>query len=51
MSIESNEKTARAVVGFDTAEGRFELHNTFKTFDGPPGREQHGFPPLTAMAD
>lgn len=33
------------------ADGRFELYKTSKKFDGPPGREQHGFPPLTAMAD
>ena len=33
------------------ADGRFELYKTSKRFDGPPGREQHGFPPLTAMAD
>lgn len=30
---------------------RFELYKTFKKFDGSPGREHHGFPPLTAMAD
>lgn len=33
------------------ADGRFELYKTSKKFDGPPGREQHGFPPLTAMED
>ena len=33
------------------ADGRFELYKTSKKFDGSPGREQHGFPPLTAMAD
>jgi len=27
------------------ADGRFELYKTSKRFDGPPGREQHGFPP------
>jgi uncharacterized protein len=26
------------------ADGRFELYKTSKAFDGPPGREQHGFP-------
>jgi len=26
-------------------DGRFELYKTSKRFDGPPGREQHGFPP------
>lgn len=25
-------------------DGRFELYKTSKRFDGPPGREQHGFP-------
>ena len=33
------------------ADGRFELYKTSKKFDGSPGREQHGFPRLTAMAD
>jgi aryl-alcohol dehydrogenase-like predicted oxidoreductase len=33
------------------ADGHFELYKTSKKFDGPPGREQHGFPPLTALAD
>ncbi|MBD2048219.1 aldo/keto reductase [Coleofasciculus sp. FACHB-64] len=27
------------------ADGRFELYKTSKKYDGPPGREQHGFPP------
>jgi aryl-alcohol dehydrogenase-like predicted oxidoreductase len=26
------------------ADGRYELYKTSKRFDGPPGREQHGFP-------
>ena len=33
------------------ADGRFELYKTSKKFDGAPGREHHGFPPLTAMPD
>jgi len=33
------------------ADGRYELYKTSKKFDGPPGREQHGFPPLSAMPD
>ena len=33
------------------ADGSFELYKTSKKFDGSPGREQHGFPPLSAMAD
>lgn len=33
------------------ADGRFELYKTSKKFDGSPGREQHGFPPLNAMPD
>jgi aryl-alcohol dehydrogenase-like predicted oxidoreductase len=31
------------------ADGRFELYKTSKKYDGPPGREQHGFPPPTAL--
>jgi aryl-alcohol dehydrogenase-like predicted oxidoreductase len=31
------------------ADGRFELYKTSKRFDGPPGREQHGFPPQKEM--
>jgi len=26
-------------------DGRFELYKTTAKFEGPPGREQHGFPP------
>ena len=33
------------------ADGRFELYKTSKKFDGPPGRERHGFPSLTALTD
>ena len=33
------------------ADGRFELYKTSKKFDGPPGREQHGFPSPTKMTD
>jgi hypothetical protein len=32
------------------ADGRFELYKTSKAFDGPPGRKQHGFPPLKDLA-
>lgn len=31
------------------ADGRYELYKTSKRFDGPPGREQHGFPPPEKM--
>jgi len=31
------------------ADGRFELYKTSMRFDGPPGREQHGFPPPEKM--
>jgi hypothetical protein len=31
------------------ADGRFELYKTSKRFDGPAGREQHGFPPPEKM--
>jgi uncharacterized protein len=30
------------------ADGRFELFKTSKAYDGPIGRKQHGFPPLSA---
>jgi uncharacterized protein len=30
-------------------DGRFELYKSSKKFDGPPGREQHGFPPQESM--
>ncbi|MEN9675209.1 MAG: hypothetical protein RIS76_1105 [Verrucomicrobiota bacterium] len=33
------------------ADGRFELYKTSKKFDGSPGREYHGFPPLTDLAE
>jgi aryl-alcohol dehydrogenase-like predicted oxidoreductase len=33
------------------ADGRYELYKTSKRFDGQPGREQHDFPPLSAMPD
>lgn len=33
------------------ADGRFELYKTSKKFDGSPGREHHGFPPLTTLTD
>jgi aryl-alcohol dehydrogenase-like predicted oxidoreductase len=32
------------------ADGRFELYKTSKKFDGPPGREQHGFPSQKEMS-
>jgi len=32
-------------------DGRFELYKSSKRFDGPPGREQHGFPPQEKMPD
>jgi uncharacterized protein len=31
------------------ADGRYELYKVSMEFDGPPGREQHGFPPKKAM--
>jgi aryl-alcohol dehydrogenase-like predicted oxidoreductase len=31
-------------------DGRFELYKTSATFEGPIGREQHGFPPLDEMS-
>jgi aryl-alcohol dehydrogenase-like predicted oxidoreductase len=32
------------------ADGRYELYKTSKSFDGPPGRKQHGFPPAEDLA-
>lgn len=32
------------------ADGHFELYKTSKQFDGPPGREQHNFPPLEKLS-
>lgn len=32
------------------ADGRLELYKTSKAFDGPPGRKQHGFPPVEDLA-
>ena len=37
--------TLRMRVAKVAADGRFELYKTSKKYDGPPGREQHGFPP------
>jgi hypothetical protein len=34
----------RARVRASAADGRFELYKTSMRDDGPPGREQHGFP-------
>ncbi|MDQ3624962.1 MAG: aldo/keto reductase [Verrucomicrobiota bacterium] len=31
-------------------DGRFELYKSSMQFDGPPGREQHGFPPKKELA-
>jgi predicted aldo/keto reductase-like oxidoreductase len=31
------------------ADGRFELYKTSIRYEGPPGREQHGFPPPSAQ--
>ncbi|BAC89835.1 aldo/keto reductase [Gloeobacter violaceus] len=56
--LEQNLRVARGFVPFDqkqlaamrsqyatlAADGRFELYKTSKKYDGPPGREQHGFP-------
>jgi predicted aldo/keto reductase-like oxidoreductase len=32
------------------ADGHFELYKTSKKFDGPPGRKQHDFPSVEALA-
>lgn len=39
----------RARCATHAADGRFELYKTSKRFDGPPGREQHGFPSQKEM--
>jgi aryl-alcohol dehydrogenase-like predicted oxidoreductase len=33
------------------ADGRFELYKTSMQFEGPPSREQHGFPPKEQASD
>ncbi len=40
----------RERVAEHAADGRFELYKTSIKFDGPPGREQHKFPPLEELA-
>ncbi len=61
--LRENLRTARTFVPMDRAErtayekqcadaaedGRFELYKTTAKFEGPPGREQHGFPPKEEM--
>lgn len=61
--LRENLRTARAFVPMDRAErltyekqcaadaadGRFELYKTTAKFEGPPGREQHGFPSKEEM--
>ncbi len=48
MSLE--EKNAhRAKCAAYAGDGRFEMYKTSIRFDGPPGREQHGFPPQETM--
>lgn len=39
------EKQCAATAG----DGRFELYKTTAKFEGPPGREQHGFPSKEEM--
>jgi aryl-alcohol dehydrogenase-like predicted oxidoreductase len=41
---EDEMQALRERVAGEAADGRFELFKTSKYFDGPPGREQHGFP-------
>ncbi|HEY9846205.1 MAG TPA: hypothetical protein V6D03_08405, partial [Candidatus Caenarcaniphilales bacterium] len=40
----------RARIRQYAADGRFELYKTSKSFDGPPGRQQHGFPSNTELS-
>ena len=55
--LQENLRTARAFMSsterlafenqcaIHATDGRFELYKTTAKFEGPPGREQHGFPP------
>ncbi len=61
--LRENLRTARSLVPMNLAErqayekqcaavatdGRFELYKTTAKFEGPPGREQHGFPSQAEM--
>ena len=61
--LRENLRTARALTPMSGAErlafeqqcaihasdGHFELYKTTAKFEGPPGREQHGFPPKSKM--
>ncbi len=38
-------KALRERVAADAADGHLELYKTTINYEGPPGREQHGFPP------
>jgi hypothetical protein len=45
-----DEKDAfRARCATYAGDGRFELYKSSMRFEGPPGREQHGFPPPKKM--
>jgi predicted aldo/keto reductase-like oxidoreductase len=49
--MSKEEKAAlRAKCAAYAGDGRFELYKTSMQFEGPPGREQHGFPPPKKVA-
>ena len=48
---ESEMESLRKRCQTQAGDGRFELYKSSKKFDGPPGREQHGFPPPEKMPD
>ena len=49
MTLEEMERL-RSKCAESAGDGRLELYKTSKAFDGPPGRKQHGFPPLEDLA-
>jgi uncharacterized protein len=49
MSSEEMQELRSRCVAW-AGDGRLELYKTSKAFDGPIGRNQHGFPPLSDLA-
>ena len=49
MSEEEKESLRARVAGLG-ADGRYELYKVSARFEGPTGREQHGFPPVEEVA-
>jgi len=46
---EAELKKVREKVRAQAGDGRFELYKTSLMYDGKPGREQHGFPPVDKL--